>query len=85
MGEIVKGGDFSSEAVLAILSRDTRGAWIRRHARNCVPECRGMRADVATRCAGESASERVDRITRTTDPKCAPIHSLFTRYSLPMN
>ena len=44
VGEIVKGGDFSTEAVLAILGRDNRG---------------------------ESASERVDRITRTTDPNSA--------------
>ena len=28
MGEIVKGGNFSSEAVLAILGRDNRGAFL---------------------------------------------------------
>jgi hypothetical protein len=50
VGEIVKGGDFSSEAVLAILGRDNRG---------------------------ESASERVDRITATTDPKCVLHCCLF--------
>jgi hypothetical protein len=44
LGEIVSGGDFSSAAVLAVLSRDARG---------------------------ESASERVARITAVTDPNSA--------------
>lgn len=44
MGEIASKGDFSSEAVLAVLRRDARG---------------------------ESASERVARITAVTDPNSA--------------